>query len=273
MLVGKWLFLLIFFKTWYGEAASSTPSNAVGSVFVSGGLVNLGNTCYLNSQLECAYHIPYLRNMIIHPASVIVSGSEDCTSFDDPSAGLISLQHQFNVMEIASKRGNGNHVATPSVSTAAFCRNLGISVYEQQDAQEFWKLLLPEIDFPPLTDLYRGKYESYIAALDGSGREKIRIEMFLDLSLDVTNFGDVDSSLDDLLTSGEILSVKEGNGWRPEKGAEKVDALKGNTISSDGLPKILQLHLMRFTYDWRTQMMSKINDRFAFSKVCKYQQS
>ena len=211
--------------------------------------------------------------MIVHPASVSVSGSEDCKSFDDPSAGLISLQHQFNVMEIASKRGNGNHVATPSVSTAAFCRNLGISVYEQQDAQEFWKLLLPEIDFPPLTDLYRGKYESYIAALDGSGREKIRIEMFLDLSLDVTNFGDVDSSLDDLLTSGEILSVKEGNGWRPEKGAEKVDALKGNTISSDGLPKILQLHLMRFTYDWRTQMMSKINDRFAFSKVCKYQQS
>ena len=33
-------------------------SNKKQKVVVSGGLVNLGNTCYLNAQLECAYHIP-----------------------------------------------------------------------------------------------------------------------------------------------------------------------------------------------------------------------
>jgi len=73
-----------------------------------------------------------------------------------------------------------------------------------------------------------------------------------------------------LLTSGEILSEKEGNGWRPEKGADKVDALKGNSIGCDGLPKVLQLHLMRFTFDWQTQVMSKINDRFSFTKVLDF---
>ncbi len=83
----------------------------------------------------------------------------------------------------------------------------------------------------------------------------------------MSNFDNAYDSLDDLLTSGEILSEKEGNGWRPEKGAEKVDALKGNSIACDGLPKVLQLHLMRFTFDWQTQVMSKINDRFSFTKV------
>ena len=28
------------------------------------GLINLGNTCYLNAQLQCAYHVPYLRELI-----------------------------------------------------------------------------------------------------------------------------------------------------------------------------------------------------------------
>mmetsp|Transcript_6268 Transcript_6268/g.13789 ORF Transcript_6268/g.13789 Transcript_6268/m.13789 type:complete len:390 (-) Transcript_6268:1220-2389(-) len=29
------------------------------------GLVNLGNTCYLNAQLQCAYHVPYLRELVL----------------------------------------------------------------------------------------------------------------------------------------------------------------------------------------------------------------
>jgi ubiquitin carboxyl-terminal hydrolase 7 len=189
-------------------------------------------------------------------------------------------------MKKASQQGNNDPQLVPSISTSTLCKNLGINPYEQQDSQEFWKLLLPEIDCQELTNLYKGKYETYIAALDNTGREKIRTEVFLDLSLDVTNFDQVDDSLEDMFTSGEMLLMKEGNGWRPEKGAEKVDAIKGNkwrvgecssgsvtvlggnTISSGGcLPKILQLHLMRFNYDWQTGVMSKINSRFGFGKV------
>ena len=267
-LVKSWLLLLILISTCHENAASLSSSsnsktNSKSNILVSGGLANLGNTCYLNSQLECAYHIPHLRKIVVSPTDN--SNPTDCPI--SRNVGLLSLQQQFHSMEMASKRGNGDPIVTPSVSTSILCRNLGINVYEQQDSQEFWKLLLPEIDHPDLSELYRGKYDSYIAALDGSGREKTRTEMFLDLSLDVANFGSVYDSLDDMLTSGEILSEKEGNGWRPEKGADKVDALKGNSICSEGLPKVLQLHLMRFTYDWQTQVMSKINDRFSFSKV------
>ena len=65
----------------------------------------------------------------------------------------------------------------------------------------------------------------------------------------------------------ELLSVVEGNGWRPEKGAEKVDANKGSSLIAKGLPSILQCHLKRFNYDWQTDTMTKLNNRFEFPEV------
>ena len=64
---------------------------------------------------------------------------------------------------------------------------LGIPPMVQQDSQEFWKLLLPAINQESLSDLYKGSFEDYIVALDGSGREKRREELFLDLSLDIAS--------------------------------------------------------------------------------------
>jgi ubiquitin carboxyl-terminal hydrolase 7 len=67
-----------------------------------------------------------------------------------------------------------------------------------------------------------------------------------------------------MFTEPETLRVSEGNGWRPEKGAEKVDALKGSSLKREGLPSLLQLHLKRFKYDWETGETSKINDCVTF---------
>mmetsp|Transcript_20223 Transcript_20223/g.23429 ORF Transcript_20223/g.23429 Transcript_20223/m.23429 type:complete len:461 (-) Transcript_20223:83-1465(-) len=263
---------------------STTSSSSLSSnTIVSGGLINLGNTCYLNAQLECAYHIPKVRNLILDPSSAKIPLQQPSTDEDEnenndtslssfyepepePNASLLSLQHVFKSMNQASQRGNGDPLFTQAVSTSILCRNLGINVYAQQDSQEFWKLLLPGLNHNHLTNLYKGEYENYIVALDGTKRERKRKEIFLDLSLDVTNFDNVYDSLDDKFTSARVLSVKEGNGWRPEKGAEKVDALKGCTIQKSGLPPLLQLHLMRFKYDIMREDMSKINDRFVFPK-------
>lgn len=70
-----------------------------------------------------------------------------------------------------------------------------------------------------------------------------------------------------MFTRPEILCVAEGNGWRPSKGAAKVDAYKGSALKIDGLPTLLQLHLKRFKYDWDTGETSKINDCCAFPLV------
>lgn len=73
-------------------------------------------------------------------------------------------------------------------------------------------------------------------------------------------------SLQDMFGAPELLSEKEGNGWRPEKGQPKVDALKGSLLRVAGLPSLLQCHLKRFQYDWQTEVMSKMNNRFSFPK-------
>ena len=74
-------------------------------------------------------------------------------------------------------------------------------------------------------------------------------------------------SLSDSFGEPELLSVAEGNGWRPEKGADKVDAHKGSSLVAKGLPPILQCHLKRFNYDWQTDTMTKLNNRFDFPDV------
>lgn len=259
----------------------AASSSSVSPLHVATGLRNLGNTCYLNSQLQCAYHIPYVRQLVQNPPTIttkrssIASENNDSDDDDDDptvddaekedqhaecSAALQALRVVFRDMERAAEQSSSfGVVPAPFI----LCQTLGINVYEQQDSQEFWKLLLPVLKLPPLTDLYQGAFEDYIIGLDGSGRERRREEPFLDLGLNVVH-GSVQASLKELFGEPELLSEATGNGWRPEKGAAKINAHKGSLLRVQGLPSILQLHLKRFQYDWNTDTTSKLNTPFTF---------
>jgi len=208
----------------------------------------------MNAQLECAFHIPLVRDIIL--------GHDDDDDNDPASGGAKALQNLFIDMEASAAAASSRGIPAAPIT---LCRTLGIPVMEQQDSQEFWKLLLPALKIPTLTDLYQGAYDDYITAVDGSGRERRREEPFLDLSVEVLTHANILDSISDMFGTPELLSeTKEGNGWRPEKGAPKVDALKGSLLRVAGLPSLLQLHLKRFQYDYQYDTMSKINSRFAF---------
>jgi Ubiquitin carboxyl-terminal hydrolase len=291
------------------EAVRSSSSSASSSVMVSTGLQNLGNTCYMNAQLQCAYHIPRVRNIIlslpVHQSISQTSGllhknsnnKNNNNNDDDPSFSLENEEQHpetrapaampesnvaweamrlvfadmtRNLLQQQPQQPQQGERRGPVSSPRILCQSLRIPVMEQQDAQEFWKLLLSAMRLPALTDLYQGAFEDYIVALDGSHRERRREEHFLDLSLDVSS-GSLWSSLKQLFGEPELLSVEQGNGWRPgNKGTDnddedkKVDAHKGSLLRVQGLPSILQLHLKRFQYDWNTDLTTKLNHPFSF---------
>jgi len=284
-----WILLVVLVVAAAASSSlSSSSSSTSPSPLVSSGLKNLGNTCYMNAQLQCAYHIPRVRNLVLDPPPRRTkskepaekcdeedeSTTESCSTDenaeresgeekkeeteDEETMALQALRLLFHDMNLAARNRN-----LGPAEAKTLCRVLGIPIGEQQDSQEFWKLLLPALNLTPLTDLYQGAFEDYIVALDGSGRERRREESFLDLSLDVSG-GSVTTALDNLFGQPELLSEADGNGWRPEKGADKVDAHKGSLLIPHGLPPILQLHLKRFNYDWNTGVTRKLNDPFAF---------
>lgn len=251
---------------------SKWPSTSAAAVSVCErsfpvGLENLGNTCYLNAQLQCAYHIPLVRRIVLQ------HGREEAAANDDTDhtyAALRALRRVFQDLSAAAYDG-GRPPAPRNM-----CQTLGIPVGEQQDSQEFWKLLLPALQVPILADLYTGVYQDYIVALDGSGRERRRDETFLDLSLSIgggssntlsATTADVMESLRQQFGEPELLSHAAGNAWRPEAGADKVDAHKGYLLTAKGLPPILQLHLKRFHFDWATEQTTKLNDALSFPQM------
>lgn len=240
---------------------TSTLAIANSPIVVSNGLRNLGNTCYMNAQLQCHFHIPRIRTII----------KEGRLLNDDPQVqeaiGLQAFRNVINDMEVSAAITKG--IMSTKASPAILCRALGIPTMEQQDSQEFWKLLLPALDLAALTDLYQGAFEAYITSLDGN-HDKRREEAFLDLSLEVTK-GCVIRALQELFGPPELLSEKEGNGWRPEKNMTKVDALKGSLLRVQGLPSLLSLHLKRFQYDWQSDQMSKSHVQFQFDQVLDLQ--
>jgi hypothetical protein len=184
---------LIHQVRWVSSASAvvAIPSPAL----VSTGLKNLGNTCYMNAQLQCAFHIPAIRQRIFwSPPSeeddeVEVDADTNESTAPSPknkvpeaeSEALLALRQVFEDMTRSATK------KSMPVAPTSLCVRLGIPVMEQQDTQEFWKLLLPALEIESVSDLYKGSFEDYITALDGSDRERRREELFLDLSLDVAS--------------------------------------------------------------------------------------
>ncbi len=214
------------------------------------GLRNLGNTCYVNSVLQCLFSNADFRNAVYAAAPPV---SEDPV--------VKALKDLFVQMQ----QGPASPVDPAPLATA-----LQLDHAVQQDGQEFMKLLLTLLEHrfasqPNLhgliQNLFRGQsgYETLCMTCNTPSESSSRSDNFYELDVPVRGFKSLDASLTTLL-SPEILDGD--NQFSCDRCAAKRDATRRLQIRS--LPPMLCLSLQRFVYDFVKGDRVKASDKFAF---------
>lgn len=226
------------------------------------GVRNLSNTCYFSSILQLLFSVARLRQSILHvdgtamdtmggPAAAIdVDAVVEVPSGDQlPESGLREL---FTMMAF-SRCGDG---ADPR----SFAKYLSLDVAVQQDAQEFFTLLLdwlrchcgPVVE-AAIANTFSGTL-LYDRRCERCGRSTKRAEPFLYLSLPIR------SALEDSIAAW--LQPDQVDGFMCEGCRSTAAATSRQYLRT--LPDVLVLHLNRFEFDIRTLQRQKVGSTVSF---------
>ncbi|KAJ2771366.1 hypothetical protein IWQ57_002245 [Coemansia nantahalensis] len=212
------------------------------------GLNNLGNTCFLNSVLQCLTYTPPLAEYMLSREH-----SAGCRAGDN----CMLCKFEMHVVRALSKR-DGTPISPKSIVGRLRLVAKHMRVGRQEDAHEFLRLLVdafqrsllagidPKIDRriqeTTLTSQIFGGYLQSQVSCGRCGHDSNTFDPLLDLSLDIQAGSTIAKALRSF-TRPEILS--KGNRYKCEKCTKLVDATKQMTIYQ--LPRILTLQLKRFS--------------------------
>ena len=263
------------------------------------GLQNQGATCYLNSLLQMFYHLPSLRRSIYlqeaqgqkvaseagegetqkdtEKTAFFGSPAEEDEGAGDEGANEGSLKVVKALQELFVQM----QTSTQAPTTRALTRSFGWSsdeAFKQHDIQELNRVLCDRLgpvlsagrlasagesggQRPPdegmIDALFLGKLRRVTRCVDVAFESAVG-EDFYDLQVEVKGCSGVEQSLKKLL-EGERMEGK--NKYQTEEHGLQ-DAVR--TAEFEYLPRILTLHLQRFTMDYSTGQVDKINDCYSF---------
>lgn len=221
------------------------------------GLINKGNTCYMNSTLQAILHLPPLLHALL--------------SYDDAQLyGMLGGRplHKFDAIgelvslaeRLLTKRGGGQPIAPMAFLTNLKSYARTLSKFRQEDAHEFLRFLMeamqqccllrapksmkpndPVRETTLIHKIFGGKLRSRVQC-QRCKHNSDTFDPILDLSLDLRKSSSVNEALEKF-TSVDVLTGSEK--YRCEKCKKAVDATKGFTIHE--APMVLTIHLKRFT--------------------------
>ena len=228
------------------------------------GLVNNGNTCYMNSLLQSLFHVDAFREGLL--------ALRDAGSL--PRGGVadeLALTFQGLRGRDSSGSAEGGRSGTAPARTSRLCQALGIDVRVQEDAQEFKGLLFMGLEdsmatmatteggsgFAALEAPFRGALQNRIAC-EEVGFTKTWREPFAELAVDVGHSATLEEALaayfqDEVLDGENKYRTKEHGLQRAVKGARVLEA-----------PEVLHVQLKRFAYGPRG--LTKLGDRLRFGE-------
>ncbi|KAG0020980.1 hypothetical protein BGZ81_009125 [Podila clonocystis] len=216
---------------------------------VGPGLGNMGNTCFLNSVLQCLTYTP--------PLAMYLLSSQHGDSCKASGFCMMCLLEK-HVMRCFSH--NLKESIYPKVIVGRL-RNIGkqFRIGRQEDSHEFARYLIDALQKSCLEgydskmdnrikettfihQVFGGYFQSQVKCMK-CGYESNTYETYLDVSLDIKGAESVQSAFRDYIKP-EILS--KSNQYKCDKCKVLVNARKQMTIYD--APKILSVHLKRFTF-------------------------
>lgn len=206
---------------WFEQ--NETPS-------VSHGLHNLGNTCYLNSVLQVMMNTPFLMQTALFAQQKPKSFQHTCQP-----TGPHAVCYTCETLQLC------NQLRHKAISPGVIVDNLKylnkrFSRHKQQDAHEFFLLLLNRLD-----SCFRRPFQGSITSSVRCKRNHVSVttEEFLNLTLDIHQIGTLQNAIKrHFLESGTI------KGYMCAGCNNRVDITKKYDWKS--MPNYLVLHLNRF---------------------------
>ncbi|XP_054732242.1 ubiquitin carboxyl-terminal hydrolase 36 [Anastrepha obliqua] len=222
--------------------------NSVRKWQVGVGMMNVGNTCYLNSTLQALFHVPSMANWLMSEGKHV----EECES---PDNCIICAM----IKTLDASQSNQSAIRPYLVYSKLkfICKHLLMG--RQEDAHEFLRYLVEameksyltryrnykELDqyskeTTPLNQILGGYLKSAVRCL-ACGHVSVTFQHFQDLLLDIRKADTVEEALEGYFSRERL----EDMGYKCESCKKKVSATK--QFSLERAPIVLCIQLKRFS--------------------------